>query len=166
MLTRRHFLTATAEIGAGFTVARHARAQLAVDPARVLVNDVHSRLNPTHVREIVAPADLAELGAAVDRAVRAGQTLSIAGGRHAMGGQQFGTDTVLLDTRSLKRLLALDSERGLVEVEAGATWPELVDQLLRAQNGAERQWGIIQSKQAPTGSASAARSARTPMEGA
>jgi len=36
-----------------------------------------------------------------------------------MGGQQFGTDTVLIDTRGLKRILNLDAEKGVVEVEAG-----------------------------------------------
>ena len=53
--------------------------------------------------------------------------LSIAGGRHAMGGQQFCTGGVLLDTRPLSRVLSLDEERGLVEVEAGIQWPALVD---------------------------------------
>jgi FAD/FMN-containing dehydrogenase len=98
------------------------------------------------VREIVAPTDLDGLAAAVEHAANAGSSISIAGGRHAMGGQQFGTNTLLLDTRGLKRLVALDAERGLVEVEAGATWPDLLEQLEAAQRDAARPWGIIQKQ--------------------
>jgi FAD/FMN-containing dehydrogenase len=156
MLTRRRFLRTAAQAGAGLAIASAARPQ--EDPAgelglkplpqdgRVLVNDVHSQLNPTHVREITTPTDLGGLEAAVERAASEGRNISIAGGRHAMGGQQFGTDTVHLDTRSLNRIIALDAERGLVEVEAGITWPELVDGLLAAQTDASRQWSVIQKQ--------------------
>ena len=152
MLTRRRFLSVTARAGAGLAIAGSTRAQQALQPspasptARVLVNDVHSQLNPTHVREIVAPVDAAALEAAVESAARGGRNVSVAGGRHAMGGQQFGTDTVLIDTRGLNRVLALDGERGQVEVEAGITWPKLVDGLLAAQEGAPRQWSIVQKQ--------------------
>jgi FAD/FMN-containing dehydrogenase len=165
MLTRRRFLTGTAEVGAGLAVVGGARAQqepLTPEESRLkplpqngsplqqdgrtLVNDVHSQLNPTHVREIAMPTELGELAAVVERAARQGTRISIAGGRHAMGGQQFGTETLLLDMRGLKSLLALDAERGLVEVEAGATWPELVAELESAQQGAARPWGIIQKQ--------------------
>jgi FAD/FMN-containing dehydrogenase len=158
MLTRRRFLRTAAQAGAGLAIASAARAQEAPAPTeesrlkplpqddRVLVNDIHSQLNPTHVREIAAPTDLGDLAAAVERAARDGSRISIAGGRHAMGGQQFGTDTLLLDTRSLNRIVSLDVERGLVEVEAGITWPELVDGLLAAQTDAPRQWSVIQKQ--------------------
>lgn len=145
MLTRRRFLRTAAQAGAGLAIAGAARAQENQD-GRVLVNDVHSQLNPTHVREIEAPTDFGGVQAAVERAAREGRSVSVAGGRHAMGGQQFGTDTLLLDTRGLNRLLAIDVERGLVEVEAGATWPELVEQLSTAQRDAARPWGIIQKQ--------------------
>ena len=72
--------------------------------------------------------------------------MSIAGGWHAMGGQQFGDDTLLLDTRSMNRVLAFDSARGLVEVEAGMQWPALIRHLLQRQKGEAQQWGIIQKQ--------------------
>ena len=59
--------------------------------------------------------------------------MSIAGGRHAMGGQQFGEASVLVDTRALDRVLAFDTERGLITVEAGILWPALLEYLERAQ---------------------------------
>src|SRR5438270_2364777 len=101
----------------------------------MIVNDVHSRLNPTEVAEVVDVGSLDELVAAVHRARELDRPVCAAGGRHAMGGQQFLTDGTLLDTRSMKRVLALDRERGLVEVEAGIQWPELIDVLIREQEG-------------------------------
>jgi FAD/FMN-containing dehydrogenase len=95
----------------------------------VLVDDVHSRLNETAVDEIVQVGSLEDVRAALDRAHASEKPVSIAGGRHAMGGQQFCAGGVLLDTRPLSRVLSLDEERGLVEVEAGIQWPSLIDGL-------------------------------------
>jgi FAD/FMN-containing dehydrogenase len=63
-----------------------------------------------------------------------------------MGGQQFGTDALLLDTGGLDRVLALDRGRGLLEVEAGIQWPALVAGTLRLQAGEERAFGIAQKQ--------------------
>jgi FAD/FMN-containing dehydrogenase len=63
-----------------------------------------------------------------------------------MGGQQFGTDTVLLDTRALDRITGFDPETGLLEAEAGILWPELVRGYLALQKGCRRQWGIAQKQ--------------------
>jgi len=110
------------------------------------VNDVHSQLNATRVSEVRTPATLDELRQAVSAARRAGKPISIAGGRHAMGGQQFGAQTVLVDARKLNRVLRLDPDRGLVEVEAGLQWPELMDHLAKTQTGASPAWGIRQKQ--------------------
>jgi len=82
----------------------------------------------------------------VRTAAATGQQISIAGGRHAMGGQQFGRGTVLLDMRRLSRVLELDAERGLVVVEAGIDWPQLVTHLLWAGGSQPGQWSIIQKQ--------------------
>lgn len=143
MLTRREVLlggTALATLAPGC-------GRLAVGPAAsVEVNDLHSALNPTRVARVATPTSREALGRLVEAARREGRALSIAGGRHAMGGQQFGADTVLIDTRGLDRVLALDTDRGLVEVEAGIQWPALVEHLLRAQAGRPRAWGIVQKQ--------------------
>ncbi len=146
MLTRRRFLTVATQAGAGLVIAPTTFAQKLADDDPVLVNDIHSQLNPTYVREIVRPDGLADLQAAVQRGVQTDRTISIAGGRHAMGGQQFGADTLLLDTRSMNRVLTFDGVRGLVEVEAGIQWPELIDHLIKIQAGEVQQWGIIQKQ--------------------
>jgi len=90
-----------------------------------LVNDVHSRLNSTDVSRVVPVASPAEIAAELERAEAAGVPVAIAGGRHAMGGQQFCAGGVVLDTRSLGRVLSLSAERRTIEVEAGIQWPAL-----------------------------------------
>ena len=63
-----------------------------------------------------------------------------------MGGQQFGADTLLIDIRGLSRVLHLDRERGVIEVEAGIEWPELINGYLALQNGDRKPWGIAQKQ--------------------
>lgn len=110
------------------------------------VNDIHSQLNPTWVRGITRVNDIDEVRSLVKKANANGSTLSVCGARHAMGGQQFGTDSVLIDTSSLSRVLAFDRERGLVTVEAGIDWPQLIRFLIKSQKGSSNQWAINQKQ--------------------
>ena len=115
-----------------------------------LVNDIHSALNETRVRRIVEAGSTDAVIRAVREARREGIAVSVMGGRHAMGAQQFGTDTLLLDTRHLSRILSFDPERGLLECEPGILWPALIDGYLSRQNGdlraGGRTWGIAQKQ--------------------
>jgi FAD/FMN-containing dehydrogenase len=141
-ITRRTFLK-LAGISALFPLGCATRPTLS---RNVLLNDVHSGLNPTNVQTIVTVRSLAEIQLAVEQAAAQRTAISVAGGRHAMGGQQFGTGTVHLDTRLFNRLLNFDPESGLVEVEAGMQWPELIEATSAIQSGASRQWGIVQKQ--------------------
>jgi FAD/FMN-containing dehydrogenase len=140
MPTRRDFLRRAAAASIAVPgMPRHARAG-------VEVNDIHSKLNATNVDRIVTVHSETALAAAL-RAVRVeGKTVCVAGGRHAMGGQQFAQDAVLLDTRSMKRILRLDAAEGIVEAEAGIQWPDLIDGLLTIQHGQPQPWSIIQKQ--------------------
>lgn len=109
-------------------------------------NDIHSQRNRTRVRELLAPRDLDELVAIVRRAAQTRTPISVSGCRHAMGGQQFATDSICLDTRQLARVVSFDAERGLIEAEAGIQWPQLIAAYLEAQRGAEPAWGIAQKQ--------------------
>ncbi|HMG60269.1 MAG TPA: FAD-binding oxidoreductase [Burkholderiales bacterium] len=111
-----------------------------------IVNDVHSRLNETRVNRIVTPGSIQEVQEIVAQACEESRAISIAGGRHAMGGQQFGTDTVLLDTSKLNRVVAFDQKNGFLTVQAGIRWPELLDYLEQEQKGKWPQWGIRQKQ--------------------
>lgn len=114
--------------------------------SETLVNDIHSQLNTTEVERIVQSATVAEIQAAIAVAAAEGRAVSIAAGRHAMGGQQFGEGTVLLDMNKFNRVIAFDAAAGIVEVEAGIQWPELIAYLLDAQVDQDEQWGIIQKQ--------------------
>ncbi len=138
----RESATPTTSIAA--SVYRRLRRLPASDDR--IVNDVHSQLNRTRVRSIVYPESIEALQAIVKRARARGWAVSIAGGRHAMGGQQFGTNNVLLDMSRLNRVLRFDALRREVEVEAGIQWPELVNYLVREQRGHPQQLGIIQKQ--------------------
>src|SRR5262249_16250372 len=51
-----------------------------------------------------------------------------------------------IDTRSMKRVLGFDRKRGLLDVEAGIEWPDLIQYLHREQEGQSPQWAIVQKQ--------------------
>jgi FAD/FMN-containing dehydrogenase len=135
-LSRRDFLKASSLFALQATPA----------DTGTIVNDIHSQLNPTRVRNVVSVGSAADLQRALRGAAAAKHVISIAGGRHAMGAQQFAADSTLLDMTTFNRVRTLDRARGLVEVEAGIMWPALVDYLLKAQAGRPQQFGIAQKQ--------------------
>ena len=110
------------------------------------LNDIHSQLNETAMRRVVTPQTVMEVQQAVAAIREDGSGLSVAGGRHAMGGQQFLDGGVLLDASGLNRILELDAERGLVRVEAGILWSDLVRGLRDMQQGQARRWSVVQKQ--------------------
>ncbi len=141
MISRREFMAGSVAVAAS-----SATRGLASRPESILVNDIHSQLNSTEVLRISQPESLEDVQSVVRAARKARTIISIAGGRHAMGGQQFGTDTLLIDIRKLSRVLSLDRKRGIIEVEAGIEWPELIEGYLALQNGDGQGWGIAQKQ--------------------
>ncbi|MBL8266943.1 FAD-binding oxidoreductase [Steroidobacter sp.] len=110
------------------------------------VNDKHSHLNRTSVLGRVVPRSVADVVAAVQRARIRGESLSIAGSCHAMGGQQFATGGWLLDMRSMNQVLGFDRDRGLLQVQAGIAWPELMRHYVIEQRDGASAWGIRQKQ--------------------
>ena len=110
------------------------------------LNDIHSQLNATNMRRVVTTASVADVQRVVAVVRDEGGSISVAGGRHAMGGQQFLDGGVLLDARGLNRILELDAERGLLRVEAGMMWDDLVRGLGEMQQGNDRRWSIVQKQ--------------------
>ena len=146
MLTRREFLELSASAATGAALMPATILGASSKSTEIWVNDIHSKLNRTRIHSIKRPGSLEALQEALHRAGNKGRTISIAGGRHAMGGQQFGSDTILIDVSRMNEVLGFDSDKGVIDVGAGIQWPELIDYLLREQRGSEQQWGIIQKQ--------------------
>jgi FAD/FMN-containing dehydrogenase len=144
MRNRREFLRLAA-LGATWPVLAWAQPKAAKKPEGILVNDLHGQLSATWVYRVVQPDTLDGVRGALKLATTENRALCIAGGRHAMGSQAFAADGVLVDTRKLAKVVAFDTERGLIEVEAGMQWPALLDALRpskwafnQKQTGADR----------------------------
>src|SRR6478752_10208593 len=115
MVTRREFIRTAAL----FALAPHTFAEREKE---VWVNDVHSQLNRTRVRELLRPRTRDELAEIVSSASRKGLPISVSGCRHSMGSQQFATDSMCIDTRELDRVVSFDRERGLLEADETKQW--------------------------------------------
>src|SRR5437879_321109 len=148
MVSRRKFLgfTGLAAAWPNAAWAQDEKAKPKPKPEGVVVNDVHAQLNSTRVYRIVEPQSIDAVRAAMKLARTEKRALCIAGGRHAMGTQQFATDGVLLDIRKMNKVLAFDTERGLIEMESGMQWPQLLEHLAAARFSGEKQWAFNQKQ--------------------
>ena len=105
---------------------------------------MHGQLSSQRVFAIERPENLDGVARAFAMAKTEEKNVCIAGGRHSMGGQPFAADGVLIDTRKLARVLAFDAERGLIEVESGILWPQLLAYLTATQRGQPQDWTFSQ----------------------
>jgi FAD/FMN-containing dehydrogenase len=141
-MKRREFLRQ-----AGIAALLPYFAKAAIEPVTsTLVNDVQTELNLTRVDRVIKVRSDEDVISAIRLARDSRHSISIAGGRHAAGGQQFGSGTILLDTTSMNRAVSLDLKSGKLEVDAGIEWPDLVKYTLDVQQGTEKQWAIAQKQ--------------------
>lgn len=152
MISRRDFVRLAALLsagGAGWPLSGLAQDKKPKpEPGTILVNDIHSQLNSARVWRIATPQTLDEVRAQLRAARKEERNVCISGSRHAMGGQQFCADAVMLDIRKLNRVLSFDRERGLMELESGVQWPQVLEYLHESQRGEPRAWAFAQK---PTG---------------
>jgi FAD/FMN-containing dehydrogenase len=129
-------------MGTVLALPASAYAREAAEETGVELNDVQSQLNATRVHRLVQPTSVDDIQAVLHEARRQGRAISVAGGRHAMGGQQFGHDAIHLDTTRFNRVVGFDKAIGHIEVEGGIQWPELIEYLNREQADQREQWTI------------------------
>lgn len=146
LLTRREMLKTTAQVGAACSLSSLVRPISAAEHQGLELNDVQSQLNRTVVQSVVTPTSLDQIHAALRGAKQSGVSVSVAGGRHAMGGQQFGSNNIQLDMKQFKQVVGFDKENGHIEVESGIEWPELIEFLHRQELDAKPQWAIRQKQ--------------------
>ena len=136
------------------------------DDNGIWLNDSQSQLNPTRVRHLCRPCSIDEIQSLVAFARKSNRAISISGGKHAMGGQQFGNENLHLDMSGFNRILQLDLESGLVSVEAGIKWPKLIRDLhaLQRNQPGGAPW-VIKEKQTGVDSVSIGGSLSANMHG-
>ncbi len=142
MLTRRELLKASAQMGIAYALPFTPSLTRGEATAGVEVNDVQSQLNATRVSEIKTPRSIDDLQIVLDEVRRQNRAVCVSGGRHAMGGQQFASDAILLDTKEFNQVVQFDKAKGQITVEAGIEWPELIDYLQAQQAGQNESWAI------------------------
>jgi FAD/FMN-containing dehydrogenase len=145
MLNRRDFIR-IAGLAALWTQGAAWGQPKAKKVEGILVNDVHGQLSSSRVFKVVEAGNLEAVRGAYKLARTEKRNICIAGGRHSMGGQPFAAEGVMIDARRMNRVLNFDAERGLLEIEAGAQWPQIYDYLQNAQLGAERPWTFSQKQ--------------------
>jgi FAD/FMN-containing dehydrogenase len=111
-----------------------------------LVNDMHSQLNPTWLKARFSPQNHEQLVAVINVLRLQGERICVSGGRHAMGGQQFRESGILLDMTGMKQILNFDKSAGLVEVESGCLWSELIPSLKEMQKESPFRWVVAQKQ--------------------
>lgn len=111
-----------------------------------ILNDVQSRLNAARVARVVSPSSADEVADVVGEAAARGVAVCPAGSLHSMGGQQFAEGGISLSSSALAGVGALDRDAKTVWVQAGATWPRIVDWLRREQAGERSPLTIIQKQ--------------------
>lgn len=148
LLTRRQFL----KLLVGTTIIpflpRFLAQAYTCHRSSILLNDQHTRLNPTHVADLFHPHTVSDIRHSLSKGKLCHRPLIAAGGFHSAGGQQMISKGSVLETRHLCRVSNFDSSKGLLEVEAGIQWPELMQYLVDTQKDWTFQWGI---RQKPTG---------------
>ena len=89
-----------------------------------IINDV-SRLNPTHVKEIIKNQEVQGIKEALAEARKNNIKVSIAGKKHSMGGHAFYKDAVVLDMTSFNKILAINPAKKMITIQSGVTWEQI-----------------------------------------
>ncbi len=145
--SRRRFINTVSLAGLGGILSgcRHFRVDSATSQG-LIVNDVHSRLTPTRVDQILRPRTQHELLATLRTSLRHQHGISVAGGRHSMGAQAFGTNSAHIDMSGVNGVGDFDQAEGIVEVDAGVQWGKLMHTLDERQVGVSQPWCIKQKQ--------------------
>lgn len=115
-----------------FPHIHHKRKPLDQAPARLpfsqfggTINDV-TGVNRTSIYGIVQITSEDELRNAVHVAREQKLTISIAGTKHNMGGQEFATNALVLDMRGYNQI-AVDAKSKILTAQSGAVWHHILE---------------------------------------
>lgn len=83
-----------------------------------------TQLNPVRVATVIAPTTTDEIIAAITQTTG---PVSIGGGRYSQGGQVAYPDSLHIDMRQFKQVLAFDQSKKQITVQAGIRWRDIQD---------------------------------------
>ena len=104
-----------------------APAQLPFSQLGGTINDV-TGVNRTSVYGILQIKSEDELRHALHFARQQKLSISIAGAKHSMGGQEFATDALVLDMRGFNQM-SVDAKSKILTVQSGAIWHNIHEYL-------------------------------------
>src|SRR5438270_8409239 len=117
-----------------FPPIHHESKPLNEAPARLpfsqlggTINDV-TGVNRTSIYGILQIKSEDDLRNALHFARQHKLTVSIAGAKHSMGGQEFATDALVLDIREFNQM-SVDAKSKLLTVQSGAIWHHILEYL-------------------------------------
>jgi len=106
---------------------KEAPAQLPFSQFGGTINDV-TGVNRTSIYGIVQIKTEDDLKNALQFAKQHKLTVSIAGAKHSMGGQEFATDALVLDMRGFNQV-SVDAKSKILTVQSGAIWHHILEYL-------------------------------------
>lgn len=144
-ISRRRFLgfLAAAPLAVACGARRITIPGASLEPS-LRVDDVFAGINATGVEGVLRVDSALGVQRAVLAGRQVGKAISVAGGRTAMGGQQFVTGGWVLDTRALNHVRNFDTVQGLLRVDAGMLWTDVLAFLSTTWDDAGDGWTILQ----------------------
>lgn len=83
-----------------------------------------TQLNTVRVAQVIAPTTTEEIITAISQTAG---PISIGGGRYSQGGQVAYPDSLHIDMRQFKQVLAFDKDKKQITVQAGIRWRDIQD---------------------------------------
>jgi len=91
----------------------------------IAIRDV-TRLTTGRIHGLYAPTTTQELQSIM---LPTTDPIAIAGGRFSQGGHIWTNNGIVIDMQNLNRIIALDIDKKLITVEAGATWKQIQEHI-------------------------------------
>ncbi|MGM0834826.1 MAG: FAD-binding oxidoreductase [Bacillota bacterium] len=85
----------------------------------------YTGLLPERVERVMEAENRSDLQKIIKEANEKGFKISLAGLQHSQGGHTYYKDGVVLDMRSMDKILEIDEENKTIRVEAGASWEDV-----------------------------------------
>jgi hypothetical protein len=98
----------------------------------ITIDDI-SQLNETIVDKIICVSSIEEISSIIKSAKINNKKISIRGTAHTMGGHTITPNGYVLDMKFMDKIISLDLEKKIINVQAGVTWDKIIKYLNQYQ---------------------------------